>query len=113
MESWIGVAMSVIALSGSLYSARNARLAVKDKAEAERAAAKDKLEFDLKVKEMELKSSGTAHRVGELETKVADCEKRHTACEEKHVQINKAHEALKQEVAMLKRRLSNESTIEG
>jgi hypothetical protein len=114
MESWIGVAMSVIALAGTTYSARNARLANKDKAETERGAAKDKLDFELKVKEMELQSAGTNRRVTELESKVADCEKRHDECnkaqqksEEEQGKLIAAQTSLQMEVAQLKSQLAS------
>lgn len=85
--TWIGVTltfgMSLLALVKSIASDSNARQLAKDKAESDRLAARDRMEFDSKLLTLQIghaecqqTSAKQESTIAELKKKVAELEKR-------------------------------------
>lgn len=85
--SWAAIAVSVIALVGTIFSNINAR-----------KANRDKLEFEFKMKELEVKSQGQDAVLERMSKELSDCREQHAASEADRqslrVEVNKLKEQL-------------------
>lgn len=68
--TWAAFAMATLSLAGSVFSNINAR-----------KANRDKLEFELKTKELEVQSAGMSRELVEVQADLAECRKQHLASE--------------------------------
>lgn len=100
-ETWIAFAMAALALMGNIFAAINAR-----------KTARDKLDHEIQLKELDLKQSANATKLAEVEVRLRDCQEQHTKSEADRVNLHNRAEAaektaagLKGEVDELKKRL--------
>lgn len=80
---WAGVIMGAVSLVGTVYSQFNAR-----------KAQRDKLEFELKTKELELRDADRTKELDALRAQnaqqgrqIADLQRSHSDCETKHERV--------------------------
>ena len=72
---WTGVVIAIAAMIRGEFAAYTARQLAKEKAEADRQAARDKMEFDLKTRELELKHEANEEKIGELVAEIDECKR--------------------------------------
>ena len=71
---WTGVLIAVATLIRGEFAAWTARTLAKEKAEGDRLAARDKMEFEFKAKELELKHALNEDRIREMSARIEACE---------------------------------------
>jgi chromosome segregation ATPase len=88
---WAGIIMAIAAMIRGEVAANTARKVAREKAEGDRLAARDKLEFDVELLLLQKQNTTQAGQIKSLEDSTLDCEERyaHTAgeldrCKEHH-----------------------------
>ena len=94
---YIGIALALIALGERVYDKYNTRRSNKEKAEAERLAALDKMQFDAEFREAK-------NKVAELGAKAAELAAGHEKCQEDSAK-------LEAKVGELERRLEEKARV--
>lgn len=102
---WIGVVLALIALSERVYDKFNTRAAAKEKAEADRLAALDKMQFDaefLKTKNEVVSLKADQHKCQEesavLKARVAELEEKAAGLEVKAAGLERRDDKDKREL---------------
>jgi biopolymer transport protein ExbB/TolQ len=71
--AYIGIALALIALGERVYDKYNTRRSNKERAEAERIAARDKMEFDAEFREAKAQVAALGAKAAELAAGHAQC----------------------------------------
>lgn len=103
--NWIAVALSIVTMVGVAIDKIVSSRTAKYNREADNAAARDKMEFDVKEKQFDAEVISRKNRIDVLETKVEDCEKKHKECEDNHRLSVTEQEQMKAQQEETKRRL--------
>lgn len=71
---WTGIVIAIAAMIRGELAAYTARQLAKDKAESDRLASRDKMEFDYKTRELELKYTESEEKIKEMGERIEACE---------------------------------------
>lgn len=91
--------MATLSLVGTVAASINSRKVARDKAEFDLMAAKTKLEFDVKVLEIQRDSKHKESEIAELRTELSQCR-------EQHEKSDKDRADLREKIAVLENQIS-------
>ena len=90
---WSGIVIAIAAMVRGEFAAYTARQTAKEKAESDRQAAKDRMEFEFKAKELELKHALNEDRIREMSARIEACEADRKDLWTRLAAVEKKHEA--------------------
>lgn len=99
--TWAGFAMATLSLAGTVFANINARKLARDKAEYDLLAAKTKLEFDVKVLEIQRDSKHKDDELRELRDELTKCREQHERSEKDRDDLREKIERLETQLAQL------------
>lgn len=85
--TWAAVAMSAITMIGGSVAVVVGAISSRKKAEAERQAVRDKLEFDAELRDLKAHRESCSERAEKLEAAVAHCQEKHESSEHERAEL--------------------------
>lgn len=74
---WAGLIVATFALLGAIHAKYDARRIARDKAEADRAATRDKMEFDAQIQALRADHATCAEHTASMRAALVKCEESH------------------------------------
>ncbi len=98
---WVGLVLAVLGIVRNELTNYNARKVAKDKQEYELVAARDKLEFDIKVLEIQKDAKHKEDELRKLNEELARCREQHDKSEKDRDDLREKIDRLEAQIAHL------------